>query len=177
MSAPTQKTPPIQNIDDEDVTAMFRDGESQQNLKDYLSREMVPVPDFTPPSAREDNLCPLPSDCNEENINQFRSAGVLLRALAAEARAWSQKLPPEFRPAIVAVLHGGLQVQVRTLAQVSFDGIRIEGIMGDSPCSLLAHQNTIQLVCHAIHNASEEDDDEPRHNPIGFIWPDHDEEI
>jgi hypothetical protein len=173
MSVPT-KTPPIKNADDEDVTAMLKDGE-QQNLKDYLSREMVPVPDFTPPSAREDNLCPLPVNCNEENSNEFRSAGVLLQALAAEARAWSQKLPPEFRPAIVAVLHGGLQIQVRTLAQVSFDGIRIEGIMGDSPCSLLAHQDTIQLVCHAIHNMAQ--DDEPRHNPIGFIWPDHDEEI
>jgi hypothetical protein len=47
--------------------------------------------------------------------------------------------------------------------------------MGDSPCSLLAHQDTIQLVCHAIHSMS--GDEEPRHNPIGFIWPDHDEEI
>jgi hypothetical protein len=174
MSVPNQPTP-VPNIDDEDVSAMFKDGEPQQNLMDYLSREMVPVPGFTPPSAREDKLCPLPPSCTEENSNEFRSAGVLLQALAAEARAWSHKLPPEFRPAIVAVLHGGLQIQVHSLAQVSFDGIRIEGIMGDSPCSLLAHQNTIQLVCHAIHNAGEHD--EPPHNPIGFIWPDHDEEI
>ncbi len=173
MSAPEQNAP-IKGNEADDVTAMFKDGESQQNLMDYLSRQMVPVPDFTPPSARDDKLCPLPSYCDPES-NEFRSAGVLLKALAAEARAWSEKLPPEYRPAIVAVLHGGLQVQVRTLAQVSFDGIRIEGIMGDSPCSLLAHQDTIQLICHAIHN--EENGDESRHNPIGFIWPDHDEEI
>ncbi|MES2624587.1 MAG: hypothetical protein V4628_04870 [Pseudomonadota bacterium] len=176
MSAPKPTSPTRENNNLEDVTAMFKDGESQQNLKDYLSREMVPVPDFTPPSAREDNICPAPPYCDEENSNAFRSAGVLLRALAAEARAWSQKLPPEYRPGIVAVLHGGLQIQVRTLAQVSFDGIRIEGIMGDSPCSLLAHQDTIQLICHAIHNTATEED-EPKHNPIGFIWSDHDEEI
>jgi hypothetical protein len=171
----SKQTAPDQTHDADDVTAMFADGEPHQNLKDYLSREMVPVPDFTPPSARDDQLCPVQPYCDQEDSNQFRSAGVLLKALAAEARAWSQKLPPEFRPAIVAVLHGGLQIQVRTLAQVSFDGIRIEGIMGDSPCSLLAHQDTIQLVCHAVHNMNTED--EPKHNPIGFIWPDHDEEI
>jgi len=153
MSAPEQATP-LQNTESEDVTAMFKDGEPQQNLMDYLSKQMVPVPDFTPPSARDDKTCPVSPYCDPENTNDFRSAGVLLKALAAEARAWSQKLPPEFRPAIVAVLHGGLQIQVRTLAQVSFDGIRIEGIMGDSPCSLLAHQDTIQLVCHAIHKES-----------------------
>ena len=176
MSA-TEQSDPVQGNESEDVAAMFKDGEPQQNLMEYLSKQMVPVPDFTPPSARDDKLCALPPPyCDPENINDFRSAGVLLKALAAEARAWSQKLPPEYRPAIVAVLHGGLQIQVRTLAQVSFDGIRIEGIMGDSPCSLLAHQDTIQLVCHAIHNG-DNNEDEPRHNPIGFIWPDHNEEI
>jgi hypothetical protein len=174
MSESTQ-TSPVLDINDEDVTAMLKDGERSQNPTSYLNKQMVPVPNFTPPSAREDTLRPSPAACNAENRNEFRSAGALLQALAMEARAWSQKLPPEFRPAIVAVLHGGLQVQVRTLAQVSFDGIRIEGMMGDSPCSLLAHQDTVQLVCHAIHNESAED--EPKHNPIGFIWPDHDEEI
>jgi hypothetical protein len=96
----------------------------------------------------------------------------LLQALAAEARAWSEKLPPEFRPAIVAILHGGLQIEVRTLAQVSFDGIRIEGLMGDSPCSLLAHQGTVQLICHAVRVEEEHDE-----HPIGFIWPDRDEQV
>jgi hypothetical protein len=156
------------------VNALLTEGSSPQNLMDYLNRQMVPVPDFTPPSPRGDNVCQIPAECSQESAYEFRSAGVLLQALAAEARAWSEKLPPEYRPAIVAILHGGLQIEVRTLAQVSFDGIRIEGLMGDSPCSLLAHQGTVQLVCHAVLvNADEQE----QHRPIGFIWPDRDEQV
>lgn len=156
------------------VSAALDAEAAQHNLTGYLGNQMVPVPGFTPPSVRGDNLCPLPASCSVEDENQYRSAGVLLQALANEARAWSQQLPPDFRPAIVALLHGGLQVQVRTLAQISFDGIRIEGLMGDSPCSMLAHQNTVQLMCYAEHVG--EDPDLAKH-PIGFIWPDRDEQI
>ena len=156
------------------VNALLNKGKSPQYLMDFLNRHMVPVPGFRPPDAREDKLCPLPANCNAEDSNEFRSAGVLLEALAAEARAWSAKLPSEFRPAIVAILHGGVQVQVRSLAQVSFDGIRIEGLLGDSPCSILAHQGTVQLACHAVANGEGEIE---KKYPIGFIWPDRDEVI
>jgi hypothetical protein len=148
-------------------------GQAQQAMKYYLSLQMAKVPGFTPPDVSKENLCPLPN-CSEEEINEFRSAGVLLKALAAEAKAWSAQLPPNYYPAIVAILHGGLQVQVRTLAQVSFDGIRIEGLLGESPCSILAHQNTVQLICHATR-LDEDQEEEP--HPIGFIWPDHNENI
>src|SRR5690606_26444390 len=121
----------------------------------------------------QNDLCSLPN-CSKEDSFEFRSAGVLLKALAAEAKAWSAQLPPNYYPAIVAILHGGLQVQVHSLAQVSFDGIRVEGLLGDSPCSILAHQNTIQLICHAIQ-LDQEKEEEP--HPIGFIWPDHNENI
>jgi hypothetical protein len=143
------------------------------SLNDLLNRQMVAVPGFQPPTVREDKLCQLPSSCTTEQMNEYRSAGVLLEALAAEARAWSEKLPANFRPAIVAILHGGLQVEVRTLAQVSFDGIRIEGLMGGNPCSVLAHQGTVQLMCYAANV----DEDEENHHPIGFIWPDRDEVV
>ena len=143
------------------------------SLNDVLNRQMVSVPGFHPPTVREDNLCPLPPSCTIEDMHQYQSAGVLLESLAAEAKAWAAKLPANFRPAIVAVLHGGLQIEVHTLAQVSFDGIRIEGLLGGNPCSLLAHQNTVQLICHAI---STEGEDVP-HHPIGFIWPDRDETV
>lgn len=154
------------------VNSLLAEGSSPQNLMDYLNRQMVPVPGFTPPSVRDDNVCQIPAACSQEDSYEFRSAGVLLQALAAEARAWSERLPPEYRPAIVALLHGGLQIEVRTLAQVSFDGIRIEGLMGESPCSLLAHQGTVQLVCHAVLIKAEQE-----HHPIGFIWPDRDEKV
>lgn len=137
--------------------------------------KMVSVPGFRPPTEVGENLCPLPN-CSQEDINEFRSAGVLLKALAAEARAWSEKLPADYRPAIMALLQGNLQMEVRSLTQVSFDGIRIEGVMGGNPCSVLAHQSTVQLMCYAerIDAANEE---EFPHRPIGFIWPDHNESI
>jgi|GEM_PF-531125 hypothetical protein len=147
-------------------------GQAQQALQYYLSLQMAKVPNFTPPDVCQENLCPAPN-CSQEEINEFRSAGVLLKALAAEAKAWAAQLPPDYYPAIIAILHGGLQVQVRTLAQVSFDGIRIEGLLGDSPCSILAHQNTVQLICHALRL----DEEEEQPHPIGFIWPDHNEKI
>ena len=163
---------PQDNAPADYVNALLKEGSSPQNLMDYLNRQMVPVPGFTPPSVQGDGLCQIPAACSEEDSNEYRSAGVLLQALAAEARAWSEKLPPEFRPAIVAILHGGLQIEVRTLAQVSFDGIRIEGMMGDNPCSLLAHQGTVQLICHAVRV-----DEEEETRPIGFVWPDRDEQV
>lgn len=144
-------------------------------LRGCLDKQMVPVPGFRPPSVRQDGRKPIPTTCSLEDSNLYRSAGALLEALATEARAWSKQLPAQFRPAIVALLHGGVQIQVRTLSQVSFDGIRIEGWMGDRPCSLLAHQNTVQLVCHAIQ--VENTEEAAAKHPIGFIWPDHDEEI
>lgn len=137
-------------------------------------QKMVPVPGFVPPKETGENLCPLPQ-CSEEDLNQFRSAGVLLQALASEAKAWSEKLPKHFRPAIVALLHGNMQMEVRTLTQVSFDGIRIEGLMDGNPCSVLAHQDTVQLMCYA--QAVDEEEEEDAHRPIGFIWPDRDEQV
>lgn len=139
-------------------------------------QKMVTVPGFEPPSGlQEENLCPLPN-CSQEDINEYRSAGVLLKALAAEAKAWSERLPPEYRPAILALLHGNLQMEVRTLTQVSFDGIRLEGLLGGNPCSVLAHQDTVQLMCYAERVDETAEEDLP-HRPIGFIWPDHNESI
>lgn len=154
-------------------------GQVSQPQINFLPRQMVPVPGFRPPTLAKENRLKRPSVCSREDENEFRSAGVLLEALAIEARAWSEKLPSNFRPAIVAILHGGVQVEVRSLAQVSFDGIRIEGTMGeDIPCSMLAHQDTIQLICYAKELEEHGDEEsESAKNPIGFIWADHDEEI
>jgi hypothetical protein len=156
----------------------------QQNFSAFQSQLILPkrmssVPDFRPPQLSGTFRHPQPQVCSREDENEYRSAGVLLQAMAVEAREWSKQLPANYRPAIVAILYGGLQVQVRSLAQVSFDGIRIEGTMGvDIPCSMLAHQNTIQLVCYAVElDTEKEHSEEVVHNPIGFIWADHEEEI
>jgi hypothetical protein len=78
---------------------------------------------------------------------------------------WKNNLPENYSPAILAVLYGGIQIQVKTLSQVSFHGIKVEGTLNGALCSLLAHQSTIQLLCYA----EEVKPDVPR-NPIGFIW-------
>ena len=155
------------------ASSVMRAGSSPQNLMDYLNNAMAKVPDFSPPAVTHSDLFPIPPVCSQEEMNEFRSAAVFMKALAAEAQAWRRELPPNYRPAIIAVLHGGIQIQVHSLAQVSFEGIRIEGSMEGSPCSFLAHQSTVQMLCYAeeIHEEA------PPKRPIGFIWPDHNVQV
>ena len=69
-------------------------------------------------------VCKVPTT---EEMNEYRSAAVFIQALAEEAMEWRKQLPENYRPAILAVLYGGVQIPVHTLSQVSFHGIRIEG--------------------------------------------------
>lgn len=108
----------------------------------------------------------------QEEINDYRSASVFMEAFAKEALAWKEQLPEEYEPAILAILYGGIQINVHSLAKVSFHGIRIEGSLNGAPCSLLAHQSTIQMLCHGMPVEEEE----PR-RPIGFIWDGHEVEV
>lgn len=144
------------------------------SLMNQLNKIIAKVPNFVPPSVAEGEICPISGTCSEEQLNQYRSAAVFLKALAAEAQAWRTKLPENYRPAIMAVLHGGIQVQVHSLAQVSFAGIRIEGSMQGAPCSFLAHQSTVQMLCYAEEILAEE---APKKRTIGFIWPDNNIEV
>jgi len=100
----------------------------------------------------------------EEN-NHFQNSGVLLRRLADSITQWRSALPEDVQPAIIAILHGGIQIDVERLAQDSFHGIRIEGRTQGSPCVVLAHQATVQLLCfvQAIQPP------ERPSRPIGFV--------
>ena len=118
-----------------------------------------------PVSPRLFELPPMPTP---EERNEYQGASVLMSALAAEALQWKNGLPQNLRPAIIAILQGGLQIQVSSLSQVSFHGIKVEGTLDGRPCSLLAHQATFQLLCYA----EEIKPDAPR-RPIGFIWEGH----
>lgn len=111
--------------------------------------------------------CDIPSssETDPEKDNEFRSASVLLKEISDEAIAWQRSLPENYRAAVLAVLHGGMQIQVESLSQISFHGIRVAGTLNGSPCSVLAHQSTIQLLCYG-----EAITDETPRNPIGFIW-------
>jgi len=59
--------------------------------------------------------------------------------LATEVKAWRAQSPPNYQPAVMAILHGGAQVNIVRVAQVSFDGIRIEGVLQSNPVTLFAH--------------------------------------
>lgn len=83
-----------------------------------------------------------------EERNKYQSASVLMRRLASAVTEWRKQLPEGVQPAILAILHGGVQVDVNALAQESFHGIRIEGTVNGVPCIVLSHQNTVQLLCY-----------------------------
>ena len=82
--------------------------------------------------------------------NSYQSAAVLMRQLADSIMSWRQQLPDTAQPAVMAILHGGMQIKVHRLSQESFHGIRVEGTFGSSnnPCMLLAHQSTVQMLCY-----------------------------
>ena len=156
------------------MTDNAHDKKALQAAMDAITPKISTVPGFTPPSVGKDALyCPLPASCSVEEQNEYRSAAVFLASLASEVKAWRQQLPANYQPAVVAILHGGVQVNVVRLAQVSFDGIRIEGLIQGNPVTLFAHQSTVQMMCFATEVREEEE----QRKPIGFIWPDHDEEV
>lgn len=97
--------------------------------------------------------------------NHYQSAAVLMRELANVVSSWRTQLPEGVQPAVIAILSGGIQINVTSLAQVSFHGIRVEGNIDGSPCMMLSHQSSIQLLCYAEPIKSTE---APRRK-IGFI--------
>ena len=139
--------------------------ESRQAM-DAIGKTIPKIPDFNFPriSSPEYKLPKIHIPTPAEQ-NHFQSASVLMQSIAKEAMQWKAELPESYKPAILAVLYGGIQINVQTLSQVSFHGIRIEGSMNGAPCSVLAHQSTVQLLCYG-----EKVTQENAHNPIGFVW-------
>lgn len=139
---------------------------ANQRAHELLSKSITRVPDFSFPtiSSPEFRMPDIHIPSPEER-NAYQSASVLMKSIAEEALLWKQRLPELYSTAILAILYGGTQVNVQNLSQVSFHGIRIEGTLVGAPCSLFAHQSTVQLLCYA-----EKLDDKEQRNPIGFVW-------
>ena len=136
-----------------------------QNTQQILQEQVVP--------QRPLPHLHIPDKCASQiEANEFRSAGTLMRRLADSVMQWRQQLPEDEEPAILAIMFGGMQINVERLAQESFHGIRIEGTMNGSPCMLLAHQSTVQLLCFVkkVEKAS------PKRR-IGFIIDGEEEEV
>jgi hypothetical protein len=145
-----------------------------QKAIEEISKTVKNVPGFSLPAISRSafRMPEIPRIPTQEEVNDYQSASVLMRALADEALKWKDQLPKNYKPAILAILYGGIQIHVQTLSQVSFHGIRVEGTLNGSPCSLLAHQSTVQLLCYA----EEVQADKPR-RPIGFIWENNKVEV
>jgi hypothetical protein len=134
--------------------------EAQKHLSDFQKLREVSIP-------RMPYIEPvrLPTTPTLEESNQYQSAAILLRRLAEAIRTWRAQLPKGLQPAVLALLHGGVQMDVEALAQESFHGIRIEGRIGGQASVVLAHQATVQLLCIA---QPVEPPSQPR-RPIGFV--------
>ncbi len=95
---------------------------------------------------------PKPTDASQQIIenateNSYQSARALLQRLSETMTQWRKELSDDVQPAILAVLNGGIQIDVERMAQESFHGIRIEGLLNGNPCMLLSHQSSVQLLC------------------------------
>ncbi len=140
--------------------------ESQyQNTQQILQMQVVP--------QRQLPSLSIPQESTQITANnEQESAGILMRRLADTIMQWRQQLPEDEEPAILAIMNGGIQINVERLAQESFNGIRIEGTMNGSPCMLLAHQSTVQMLCFVKHVEQPE-----KKRRIGFIIDGHEEEF
>ena len=120
-------------------------------------------PDVKPPCLSVEEM-----GLSHQDVNDYRSAGELIKSLAKTIHTWRQHMPKDAEPTIVAMLNGGLQIHVTRLVQESFHGIRIEGTAGGNPCMVLTHQNNVELLCYVQQVAEEE----PKQR-IGFIIDGH----
>ena len=134
--------------------------QAQKHLSDFQKMSEVSIPPM--PYIEPVRLPKIPTP---EESNQYQSAAILLKRLAEAIRTWRTQLPEGLQPAVLALLHGGVQMNVETLAQESFHGIRIEGKIGGQASVVLAHQATIQLLCIAqpVEVPSQS------RRPIGFV--------
>ena len=96
--------------------------------------------------------------------NSFQSSGVLVKRMAETVRQWRVQVPEYSQPVVLALLQGGIQIHVSLLAEESFHALRIEGTIDGSPCMLLTHQASVQLLCFVAKV-----EQESQRRQIGFI--------
>ena len=101
---------------------------------------------------------------SQKEQNSYQSAGVLVKRLAQTVAQWRSQVSADSQPIVLALLPGGVQINVSLLAEESFHGLRIEGTIDGSPCMLLAHQASVQLLCYVAKV-----ENETARRSIGFI--------
>ena len=123
-----------------DFTAM----KEMSDLVKLTQPAMQPIPPIPPPKVME-----FMRVRSAEELNDYASSGVLLRALQKSYNRWAATLDEETQPVIYAFLSNGSVVQVNELIEQGFHGIEIYGNIGGAPCLLLQHQNSLQFLCVA----------------------------
>lgn len=108
-------------------------------------------------------LPPIPT---VEEQNDYQSSGALIRRLAMTVKCWRVSIPAESQPVIIAVMANGAAIRVQKLIQEGHNGIIVEGQLDESPCMMLAHQATVQLLCYVERVEIPEQIREP----IGFHY-------
>lgn len=101
-----------------------------------------------------------------EEQHAYESAGALIRRLAVRIRLWQTQIPKDAQPVILAILANGASIRVSRLIQDGHNGIIVEGTLNDSPCMVLAHQGTLQLLCYVEQMQKPEKEK----IPIGFQY-------
>jgi len=101
-----------------------------------------------------------------EERHAFESAGELLRRLALRIKLWQRVMPKDSQPVILAIMANGTPIRVTKLIEEGHNGIIVEGKIDNSPCMMLAHQNTLQLLCY-VEQMSEPEKEKA---PIGFQY-------
>jgi hypothetical protein len=133
-----------------------------QQIKEKITRAM-PSPAHVSSPLLDISRFNMPEIPSIEDRHSYESSKDLIQSVIATIRQWKKSQPDTCQPAVLALLHGGVQIEVISLTNVSFHGLRIEGVLGGRPCVVLTHQSTVQLLCYPAEPVK----DRPRRK-IGF---------
>ena len=134
-----------------------------QRVHDQITRSMPALGSVATPLL-DPSRFDMPEIPSLEERHSYESSKDLINSVVTTIRQWKKSQPITCEPAVMALLHGGIQIEVSSLTNVSFNGLRIEGSLGGRPCVLLAHQATVQLLCYPAESVQEQ----PRRK-IGFV--------
>jgi len=157
------------NLNPSQLESITKAAKMSESMSSRISEQVkamnsIKMPTYSVPEYSMPNIPELPRIPTPEERNDYQSADVLVRRLADTVVKWKESLDDHLQPAILAILSGGIQIQVTSLAVEGFHGIRIDGTLNGSVCMMLTHQASAQLLCYAVEVTEEE----PRRG-IGFV--------
>lgn len=85
---------------------------------------------------------------SQEEVHSYESSAEMVTRLAARIRAWKKELPADAQPVIIALVEGGVAVDVQSIGAEGHHGLAVQGLMGGKECLLLLHQSSVKLLCY-----------------------------